>query len=333
LDLALIPSGERRTPFATISLTIVTGLLAYGAMVWAWTDWGAVWASVGDLSLVVWVQVGALAVLSFGLRFVRWHLLIASLGHRLPWGTHLTIYLCAFALALTPAKIGETVRSFYLYPFGVSYPKSLSAFVAERLIDLLVVGALASLVVWIFKQHAVWLITVWGTILIALALFRSQLLTWISKRWFKGPTEKHLATGSQAIAQLLRGPILFKAVPLTAMAWAAQGVGLSVVASALGHDLPVLWAIAIYSLSLLAGAASFIPGGLGATEAAMVLLLMATGQDLTTATAIALVSRGVPLWLAMGLGTLSMLRLSTVHPNQLGLSTAESRTGAHSRKP
>jgi glycosyltransferase 2 family protein len=331
--MALRPLGERRSPFTTISLTVVVGLLTYGAMVWAWADWGAVWASIGDFSLGVWIQVVAGAVLSFGLRFVRWHLLIACLGHHLPWGTHLTIYLCAFALTLTPAKIGETVRSFYLYPFGVSYPCSLSAFVAERLIDLLVVGALASLVVWIFKQHAVWLFTVWGTILITVALFRSQLLTWLSKRWFKGPTEEHLATGSQAIAQLLRGPILFKTVPLTAMAWATQGVGLSVVASALGHDLPVLWAIAIYSLSLLAGAASFIPGGLGATEAAMVLLLMAAGQDLTTATSAALVSRGVPLWLAMGLGTLSMLRLSTVHPHQLGLSTADSKTGAHSTKP
>lgn len=302
-------------------------------MVWAWTDWGAVWSSVGDLSLGVWVQVVATAVLSLGLRFVRWHLLIASLGHRLPWCAHLTIYLCAFALALTPAKIGETVRSFYLYPFGVSYPKSLSAFVVERLIDLLVVGTLASLVVWIFKQHAVWLITAWGTILMAVALLRSQLLTWLSKRWFKGPTEEHLLKGSQAISQLLRGTCLFKAVPLSAMAWAAQGVGLSVVASALGHDLPVLWAIAIYSLSLLAGAASFIPGGLGATEAAMVLLLMAAGQDLTTATSAALVSRGVPLWLAIGLGTLSMLRLSTVHPHQLRVPSVDSRTGAHSTKP
>jgi hypothetical protein len=44
---------------------------------WSGRGLALVWTCVGDLSLRVRVQAGALAVLSFGLRFVRWHLMIA----------------------------------------------------------------------------------------------------------------------------------------------------------------------------------------------------------------------------------------------------------------
>jgi uncharacterized membrane protein YbhN (UPF0104 family) len=297
-------------PVKAVSITIVLGLLVYLAMASAWTDWATVMATVQDLTPTVWLQVGALALLSYGVRFARWHLLISSLGHRLPLGRHLTIYLSAFALALTPAKVGETVRSFYLYPMGVSYPNSLSAFVVERLIDLLVVCALASLILFFFVEHSAWLMAVGLMSLTVTALSRSHLFTWLSTRWLKGSAAQYLSEATMAARQLLRIRNLVQTAPLTALAWTAQGLGLALVSSALGSDLAWHWSIAIYSLSLLAGAASFIPGGLGATEAAMVLLLMAAGLDLTTATSAALVARGVPLWLAIALGVLSMLKLS-----------------------
>lgn len=333
MGLALRPLLDQHLPVKAVSITIVVGLLVYLAMASAWTDWALVFASVQDLTPTVWLQVVALAFLSYGVRFARWHLLISSLGHRLPLGRHLTIYLSAFALALTPAKVGETVRSIYLYPMGVSYTNSLSAFVVERLIDLMVVGALASLVLFFFVEHSAWLMAVWLMSLTVAALFRSHLFTWLSTRWLKGRAAQYLSEASMAATQLLRMRNLVQTAPLTALAWSAQGFGLALVASALGHDLAWHWAIAIYSLSLLAGAASFIPGGLGATEAAMVLLLMAAGFDLTAATSAALIARGVPLWIAISLGALSILRLSTVHPNQLGLPSSDSRTGAHSTKP
>lgn len=77
----------------------------------------------------------------------------------------------------------------------------------------------------------------------------------------------------------------------------------------MGHELSVVGAVGIYALSILAGAASFVPGGLGVTEGAMVLLLVATGMDLSTASTAALMVRGLTLWFAVGLGVVSMLML------------------------
>ena len=63
---------------------------------------------------------------------------------------------------------------------------------------------------------------------------------------------------------------------------------------------------------LLAGALSFIPGGIGATEAVMYLLLTQTGVDSATALIIPLINRISTLWYAVLLGLLSSLYLGLV---------------------
>ena len=141
------------------------------------------------------------------------------MGHSVPVLRNLEIYLAAFALTLTPGKAGETVRSVYLYPYGVSYPKSIGAFIAERLLDLVAVGA-----------------------------------------------------------------------PLIFTAWTAQGTSLYLIVEALG-----------------------------ATEAAIVLLLSAAGVGQTDAITASLISRGLTLWLAVGIGVFAMTR--TALANQSTRST------------
>ncbi len=57
---------------------------------------------------------------------------------------------------------------------------------------------------------------------------------------------------------------------------------------------------------MLAGAVSFLPGGLGGAEAAMLTLLIYGGLELPEAAAVTLVIRITTLWFAVLLGLLSM---------------------------
>ena len=61
-------------------------------------------------------------------------------------------------------------------------------------------------------------------------------------------------------------------------------------------------AIGVYAAGILIGALSFIPGGLGSTEAAMVVMLSVLGLDLSTALAATIVCRVATLWFAVALG-------------------------------
>ena len=57
---------------------------------------------------------------------------------------------------------------------------------------------------------------------------------------------------------------------------------------------------------MLAGALSFLPGGLGGTEVVMGGLLIAFGADGATAVAITLLCRLATLWFAVALGGLAV---------------------------
>ncbi|UMR32518.1 flippase-like domain-containing protein [Massilia sp. MB5] len=299
-----------RLPVRSISLALVVMMVVYAGMA-TQADWAALGAAASALPAALWAQLALLSLLSYLLRFARWHRFIAALGHHVPGMRNLEIYLAAFALTLTPGKAGETIRSVYLHRYGVSYPHSIAAFVSERLLDLLAVGGMASLAITIFPEQQHWMLAAIACILISVFLLRSRLLALIGKRLARGaaPAAKAVAT----IRFLLSGRRLAVATALSLMAWAAQGISLYLIVHALGYQLPASTVIAIYCLSILAGAASFIPGGLGATEAAIVLLLSATGVSQADAIIASLINRSLTLWLAISIGVMAMTRTILLH--------------------
>ncbi|OHX16202.1 hypothetical protein BI343_01420 [Chromobacterium amazonense] len=306
--LAINQATANRIPVRSISLAIVATVVLYVGMA-TLADWEAFGAAVSVLPGEIWVQVVGLSLLSYLLRFARWHHFIGTMGHRVPVVRNLEIYLAAFALTLTPGKAGETIRSVYLHPYGVSYPHSIGAFISERLLDLVAVGMLASVAMSMFPEQRPWMLAAIASIAIVVLLLRSQLITLIGRRAARSSVVGHATTLIANVRFLLSGRRLAVAAPLSLAAWAVQGVSLYLIVHALGYELAAGTVIAIYCLSILVGAASFIPGGLGTTEAAIVLLLSAAGVGQADAITASFVSRSLTLWLAVGIGLTTMTRI------------------------
>jgi uncharacterized protein (TIRG00374 family) len=144
-------------------------------------------------------------------------------------------------------------------------------------------------------------------------LLRSRLLSLIGRRAAGSSVVVHAENLVITVRYLLSFRQVAVAAPLSLMAWMAQGVSLYLIVHALGYELAASIVVAIYCLSILAGAASFIPGGLGATEAAMVLLLSAAGVGQTDAITASLISRSLTLWLAVGIGVCCMTLVAVVN--------------------
>jgi uncharacterized protein (TIRG00374 family) len=96
-------------------------------------------------------------------------------------------------------------------------------------------------------------------------------------------------------------------------AWGAECLGFALIVGGFpGASVPLGLAIVIYAATTIAGALSFLPGGLGVTEGAMTVLLArsATGVDRATALDATLLTRLATLWFAvlLGLGFLAAAR-------------------------
>ena len=308
-------------------LSVVAGLTLYvGAMILG--DAGAVSGAAGRLGLFGWMAVLGLSTLNYLVRFARWHWYLGRLGERIAAGRHLAYYLAGFAFATTPGKAGEAIRSLYLQRHAVSFSHSLSALFVERVLDLTAIMLLALSAAWAFAG-ARWPVAVCGLLVLGLlALVRCPLTARVLDHWrdHAGALFGHLAELLRASSLLLRARLLYGGLALGLLAWGAEGLGFWLILDRLGADVSPLTATGIYAAGILAGALSFIPGGLGSTEAVMVLLLGLAGVGTSEAVAATLICRIATLWFAVAVG---LALVASLEATGLGVTRgAEPRLGA-----
>ena len=314
--LDLTPSQKRALSLSLFCAGLIYLGLALAAGKQALTD------AARALGVGGWFLILACSFGNYVLRFLRWQYFLRCLGQRLPWLRHFTYYLAGFALTTTPAKAGETIRSLYLKSHGVRIRHSLASFFCERFLDLLVVTLLASLVLLQFADHRYFIAATAAVLLGMLAVLRSRGLLRLLSRLAGGRRGKlarlaeHLACLLEAAQALLRPRPLSAGLLLGLLAWAVQGLAFAFILTQLGQPLPLPQAFSIYAISLLAGALSFIPGGIGATEAVMYLLLFRSGVAQEAALVIPIISRVSTLWFAVALGLLASMYLGLRGSNE-----------------
>ena len=303
--MAAVPLGSRWVRAIAVS-TAVAAAVYLGAVMWAGR--AEVAAALKLVGVDTLIGLLALSLLNYGLRFARWHYYIRSLGGVISLRHDLRIYIGGFALTTTPGKAGEMARSLWLRPYGVPATMSIAAFFAERIQDFLGIVLLASLAVTSFRG-AVWVLV--GGVALVLGALIILYVPAISRSVLRYLTARpgrlrQIARQITEILLLTRGcftPCRFLVGLLIGIgAWSAEGLALYALMSALGHPLPWVPAIGIFALATLAGALSFMPGGLGGTEVTMMVLLRLFAIPLPIAISATLLIQVVTLWFAVLLG-------------------------------
>jgi uncharacterized membrane protein YbhN (UPF0104 family) len=286
-------------------------LLALVIFVWLTqpVDMAQLWHTLQNLPASLWPQLVALTLLCYAIRFARWQGFVALLGPRVPLVHHGLIYLAGFVSALTLGKAGEAIRAVYLRPYGLGYVDCMGVCFVDRLLDLVGVALLAGLAFGMLGPQAPWAWSALGLCLLVMLLLRSRVLVFLAVRLPIGRLSGLASDGLRTTARLLTGFSLFRGIGLSLLAWTVQGLCLHVTLLAMGHSLIWYQVVGIYAVSLLAGAATFLPGGFGASEAAITWLLSMKGVPSSVALAAALVGRGLPQWLGLAMAGLAMGRL------------------------
>lgn len=263
-----------------------------------------------------WLALLGLSLFNYALRFLRWHGYLSALGARVSIWRDLLVYVAGFAFTITPGKAGEAVRSVYLRTAGVPWSPGLAALAVERVLDLTAVVMLAALALRIFADHALPALLLIASVAAALLLItRPAVATWFFAwvpdhgRW------SNLRRGVSAILDharlLLSAKSLMGGLGLGLLAWGAEAWGLYLLLGWLGVEIGPLHAMGVYAVSMLAGALSFLPGGLGGAEAAMVALLTSGGAVFGAAVLATVICRVVTLWFAVVLGIAAVFLLGS----------------------
>lgn len=262
-----------------------------------------------------WLLFGiVLTLLNFGLRAVRWQILLRAAGARVPFATSVAIYIGGIGLGASPGKLGETLRSVFLLPHGVRVGTSLAAFFVDRLSDLLAVLLLAATAAtWVVagpgsdgsRWAALLLVAIAGSWGLATLVRKGQvdrLLGGSAAGGWRSRVREWVNKAGHDYVLLWRPRLAGLSVLLSLAAYGLQGLVFAGMLAQVAPQVPSVRAIGIFAMATLAGAASFVPGGVGPMELALVLLLGRDGVDAPSALAAALSLRVVTFWFGMLLG-------------------------------
>lgn len=265
---------------------------------------------------------------NYAVRFVRWHLYLRRVAVQVPLGTSLLVFVAGFAMSVTPGKLGELVKAVLLKETSGADPARVApVVVAERATDLLalvILGVLGVATYGVARE-----MVVVAAAVTAVAIF---LLAWrpaahatiglIGKIPKLGRLAPKLLNSYDHMEQLVRPWPLTWATALATLAWLCECVGFALIVNGFpGAHVDLGLATLIYAATTVAGALSFLPGGLLVTEASMTLMLVASAQGLDRPAAVAatILTRLCTLWFAVVLGLVCLLLLRRVKPSAAAL--------------
>jgi glycosyltransferase 2 family protein len=255
-------------------------------------------------------------LVNYGLRFIKWHFYIHQIGVRnLDWKQSLRMFVAGFPLAVTPGKVGEALKGVWLNRMSnVPVGRGVAVVLAERISDGLAVMILSMLGVFAYPQYwaAFTVILVFLLLIIVFSQIRPAALFLIGIGE-KLPLINRLAHQIREFYEgsfaLFRPGAVLLAVFLGTISWLGEGIGLYYILIGLGlppsYEL-MATAVFVLAFSTAIGAASAMPGGLGAAEGTIAVLLPLTlGVSPAIAASATLLIRLATLWFGVGLGLIS----------------------------
>lgn len=260
-----------------------------------------------------------LTLLNYGARLGRWHWMLLRLNVPIHLRDTTRIFGVGMLMVMTPGKAGELLKSYMIKNVtGTAMSVTAPTILAERMIDGAAMLMLATVGLISFPDQRARLVAALVIVVLVSAIFIIQYRPLALRLLALGERTpgvrkfaRHLHAAYES-AYVIFGPRnLLIALFIGLLCWGAEGVAYGIVL--VGFGAPATWetlfnAIFIFNISTVIGAVFALPGGLGGVEGSMVLLSRRLlGLTTSVATAAALLTRFITLWMGIGIGIVSFL--------------------------
>lgn len=283
-------------------------------------------AAIGDLnelrehisrwSLGTLLGVLGLSLLGYWIRAARWAMYLRRLKINLPFWESSHVFFAGLVGSITPAKVGEVIKSVLLESrHDLPVTRTAPVVLAERVGDLLALVLLATAGV-LSTGYGIEVLVAGGAlcVLIVGAALWPPLGRFAIRCAAKLPGLSRFAPrleeARSATQELFGTSTLLMGVALSVLAWGCEAVGTWwLIESLPGAEASLAQATFVFAFSTVAGALTFLPGGLLATEGSMVALLhnvLHLAPNVSSASAITLMVRAATLWFGVALGGIAL---------------------------
>lgn len=195
----------------------------------------------------------------------RWKLLVRMAGIEMTFEDAWRMYnIGIFLGTITPGKMGEFGKAAYLQKGGVPLPMSLALVLLDRLMDVLMIGAIAIFAMWTLFG------ALWGALTIGAFVFLLILL----KLFFKKIPRM---SWKEFAVKMVTSDVAIKLLNYTLISWMLHFVWAILIARSVGITIEIPILVSAFTLTGIISMLPIAPSGLGTRDAALLTLLAAYG--------------------------------------------------------
>jgi len=245
---------------------------------------------------------------SYFIRAFRWNMLLKSLQIKIDTKESLQIFFAGMAFGITPAKIGEVIKS-HILKKNHSQPLSKTAPIifVERYYDLVGIIIISLIGMWFVDLQKILIVTLFILAILFMVLSQQRnLFESILKKMTRIPLLKRyvmsILLSYDSVSLLLKPKIYAKAISYSISAWGVESIAVFFIFEGFKVDLSFPVVALIFTSSTLLGGISLVPGGIGVTEGGMLGLLLLHNIDYTTSFSLVLLVRLLTLWMSVIIG-------------------------------
>lgn len=257
-------------------------------------------------------------LLNYGLRWLKWdyYLRRMGMGQNVSYGDSGLLFTSGMVMAVTPGKVGEVLKSYLLRRLnGTAVSASAPIVLAERITDGLAMLLLMGFGLTLYDPvrpafFALLGLTVLGLIVVQFRPLIERAAELVRRFPYGDKVVPRLMTAYISSQRLLSWRILLASTLISLISWFGECVAFYYVLRGLGVPdsfLLLQQVTFVFAASTLFGLVSFLPGGLGVSEASstgmLVLLIPLASGPATTAT---IIIRFCTLWFGVTLGALAL---------------------------
>ena len=244
---------------------------------------------------------------------VKWHFLLKNCEIDVPLRKSIAVFFAGIAFEITPGQIGSLIKSQLLKTSSnIPRTKTIPIIVAEKVYDL--IGAvLASIIGIIILGMDFYLIII--AILALAVIFFFMFYRPASEIFFKRVTKtkffskyvENISEFDKIVQKSTNVKAATVCILLGVTYWFIISTAAYYILMAFDVNiLDYLTVLAIYTTSILLGAISFVPAGIGVTEGSIAGLFTLNGIDVSTALILSVMIRVLTLWFSVSVGFIAL---------------------------
>ena len=243
----------------------------------------------------------------FLIKFIRWRFICSQIDLDIPFGVDAKCWIESQAFLATPGGSGLGVRAILLKEkFNLPFSQVIPAIIFERLNDLLSVF----FIILIMNIRSFFVSKFIIPILIVSIIIYSFKSIKLPYRKFARFIPSSLYLNEifiDVIKKLLKPKKIFFTIIIGSIPWLIEGYSFFLILRMIG-DIDITWNIATFShlTATVLGALSFLPGGIGATEAGTIGLLTLSDVPFNISSTSTIFIRLLTIWLSTLIGIFTL---------------------------